>query len=277
MLRSPHSSRRFPAALLAGVWVATLAASCARPDPQPASSAPPATTAGTTTSAPPRAGTAPSTAPGPTSTSTVAATTTTTSTSITVPSTAAQYFVLYVKSSANAVTETPVAVVKGKAGTTTITDGRAALPESSYRVAAFPLDKPGDVDGDGIDDLTELADPVNLNPLNPAPKLDARTGAVIISDTKTFADLSYQGNDVAMDQYLAGLEFVKFWITGTNTAHPAVYFMNTNTYKAHPQFASAVGIAAGRGQTPGTMRGDIVFNPEGVAADGTKGTYRFEY
>jgi hypothetical protein len=53
--------------------------------------------------------------------------------------------------------------------------------------------------------------------------------------------------------------------------------MNTNTYKAHPQFASAVGIAAGRGSTPGTMRGDIVYNPEGVAPDGTKGTYRFAF
>ena len=38
---------------------------------------------------------------------------------------------------------------------------------------------------------------------------------------------------------------MKFWIVGTNTGHPGVYFMNTNTYRAHPMFAGAVGIRSG--------------------------------
>ncbi len=271
--------------VLAGVSVfAVLAGACSSDgDRASASGATSATsTAAVTTTAAGAAATATSKV-GSTTTATTAAAPATTAAapggallSLQVPSTTAQYFVLYVKSSANA-TELPVAVVKGKAGTTTIADGRGPLPEANYRIATFSADKPGDVDGDGIDDLTELADPVNLNPLNPAPKMDARTGAVIISDVKTFANLSYQGNDVARDQYLAGLEFMKFWIVGTNTAHPAVYFMNTNTYKAHPEFASAVGIQSGRAPTAGTMRGDIVYNPDGTAPDGSKGTYRFAF
>lgn len=198
-------------------------------------------------------------------------------TAIQVASTTSQYFVLWVKPDVRSSAEVPVAIVKGKAGTTTITDGRKKLSDDHYRVETLAVDKPGDVDGDGIDDLTELADPANLNPLNPAPKLDARTGAVIVPDLATYQALSYQGNDVARDQYLAGIEFMKFWIVGTNTAHPAVYFMNTNTFKAHPEFASVVGIAAGRGPTAGTMRGDIAYSPDAIAPDGSKGRYRFAF
>ena len=69
-----------------------------------------------------------------------------------------------------------------------------------------------------------------VNPLNPIPALGASVGSDIIADRATFEAMSYQGSDVARDAYLAGQEFVKFWIVGTNTDHPAVYFMNTNTY-----------------------------------------------
>jgi hypothetical protein len=198
-------------------------------------------------------------------------------TAIDVPSTTSQYFVLYVKPDLAAATEVPVAIVKGEPGSTTITDRRSALPAAHYRVASFSVAAPGDVDGDGVDDLTELADPVGANPLNPAPKLDARNGAVIVSTPDAFARLSYQGDDVARDQYLAGLEFMKFWIVGTNTAQPAVYFMNTNTFKAHPEFASAVGLPGGRGPSAGSMRGDVVYDPDAIAPDGSKGAYRFAF
>lgn len=89
--------------------------------------------------------------------------------------------------------------------------------------------------------------------------------------------MSHQGNDVARDAYLAGLEFVKFWIVGTNAAHSSVYFMNTERYRAHPQFASAVGIASGRAPTAGAMRGDIVYDTNATVPDGSKGLYRFAF
>jgi hypothetical protein len=198
-------------------------------------------------------------------------------TSLVVESTPDQYFVLYVRPDLDAATEIPVAIARGNAGTTTLTDGRSQLANEHYRVATFSSASPGDVDGDGVDDLTELADPVNANPLNPAPPLDLTDGAVIIPDRATFETLSYQGDQVARDGYLAGLEFVKFWLVGTDKAHPSVYFMNTETYRAHPTFASAVGIPGGRGPAPGSMRGDIVYNANATAPDGSKGTYRFAF
>lgn len=198
-------------------------------------------------------------------------------TSVVVASTTDQYFVLYVRPDPAKAMEIPVAIARGKAGTTTLADGRAALPAEQYRVATFSVGTPGDVDSDGVDDLTELADPVNANPLNPAPKLELRTGTVVIPDRSTFETLSYQGNQVAIDTHLAGLEFVKFWLVDTDTDHPMVYFMNTETYRAHPQFATAVGISGGRGPAPGKMRGEIVYNPNGTASDGSKGIYRFEF
>jgi hypothetical protein len=197
-------------------------------------------------------------------------------TSIVVESTADQYFVLFVRPDASSELELPVAVIRGEAGSTTLTDGRTHLPEEQYRVQTESIGEPGDVDGDGIDDLTEL-DSAGDNPLNPAPSMDPDTGAAIIADHETFQAFSYQGDDVARDAYLAGLEYVKFWITETDTDRPAVYFMNTEHYRAHPPFAEVVGIQAGRGPAPGKMRGDIVYAPDELAPDGSTGRYRFAF
>jgi hypothetical protein len=192
-----------------------------------------------------------------------------------VPSTANQYFVLYVKPNPALPLELPVSITRGLAGTTTLTDGRAQLPTDRYRVAIFEVSAPGDVDGDGVDDITEMDDPVAMNPLNGAKELKPSDGAVIIGDRTTFEAMSYQGNDVARDAYLAGLEFVKFWIVDANTDHPKVYFMNTNTWNAHPRFASAVGLPAGR--AAGTMRGDVVWDESAIGPSGAPGVYRFAF
>ncbi len=198
-------------------------------------------------------------------------------TAIVVESSTDQYFVLYVSPADNAAIELPVAVVRGEAGTTTLTDGRTALADGRYRVEAFSVAQPGDVDGDGIDDLTELDDPVGSNPVNGAAAMDAETGAVIIPDRATYEMLSYQGDEVARDGYLAGLEFVKFWIVDADTTQPKVYFMNTENFRAHPPFGEMVGISSGRGPAPGKMRGDVAYYPEAIAPDGSVGMYRFAF
>lgn len=275
----PHSLRT------ATVLVAaTLLAACAADNgdapavtaapiaPAPSSAAAATTTSGATTSAESATTTGATTTAAPESAGAADG-----KTAIVVDSTADQYFVLYVKPDLAAATEYAIAIARGQAGTTTLTDGRAQLTEAHYRVETFEVASPGDVDGDGIDDLTELADPVAMNPLNAAPKLDIDTGAVVVPDATTYQALSYQGDDVARDAYLAGVEFMKFWILDIRTSNPSVYFMNTGTYNAHPVFAEAVGIQGGRGPSPDRMRGDIVYEPDAIAPDGTKGRYRFAF
>ena len=116
-----------------------------------------------------------------------------------------------------------------------------------------------------------------MNPLNPARSISFNDGTVMIPDKATFEALSYQGKEVAIDNHLTDLEFVKFYLLDVNTDRPSVYFMNTVTHRAHMRFANAVGIPAGRGLQSGQMRGEIVYHRNVRAPDGTLGVYRFEF
>lgn len=197
---------------------------------------------------------------------------------VSVPSDLDHYYVLFAKPVAGADWEIPVAITKGLSGTTVLTDGRKQLAASKYRVETFAIAKPGDVDGDGIDDLTELKGAPTFNALSAVTELDSNDGVAIVPDRATFERLSYQGNDVARDSYLAGLEYVKFYITKSDTIRPLVYVMNTETWRAHPMFAQSVGISSGRGRgVAGEMRGDVTYYPKAIGPDGTPGLYRFAF
>ena len=135
---------------------------------------------------------------------------------IVVQSTTEEYFVLYVRPDLDGQREIPVSVTLGRDGATTLTEQLPALPKEHYRVEKFIIADPGDVDFDCISDITELADPVGMNPLNPAPAIRFVDGAVAIPDHETFAALSYQGKNVLIDVHLTDLEFVKFYILGVD-------------------------------------------------------------
>ena len=79
---------------------------------------------------------------------------------IVVESTGEEYFVLYVGS-------LPVSVTLGGPAATTLTDRLSALPIEEYRVEKYLIADPGDVDGDCIDDITELQDPNGDEPGEP--------------------------------------------------------------------------------------------------------------
>ena len=121
---------------------------------------------------------------------------------------------------------------------------------------------PGDV-------AAELKQPHELTP---------EEGAATIPDRATFEKFSYQGEEVLIDSGLRGLEFVKFVITEANSDAPQLYFMNTENFRAHPQFMRAVGLGfSGRGGQSGTMRGVLVFRPLLTAPNGNAGLYTFEF
>ena len=194
---------------------------------------------------------------------------------IVVASTPADYFVLYVQPNLDDDLEFPVSVTLGKADATTLTEQLSALPKEHYRVEKYPVADPGDVDGDCTHDLAELADMGTMNPLNPAAAIDIHHGAVAIPDRGTFEKLSYQGSDVLRDGHLTDLEYVKFFIYGSDdtVGRPFVYFMNTETHRAHVYFAGAVDPRPHRE----ALRGEIVYHPNAIAPDGSLGVYRFEF
>jgi len=190
------------------------------------------------------------------------------------------YYVLFVRAVPDG-PERPVAMALGREGTTTLTEGLAALPQDRYRVARHPLAAAADQDGDGIDDVTELANLGRMAPFNRSAEIDAVDGAVAIADHAAFEALSYQGPEVLIDTHLQDLEFVKFYILDANTADPRIYFMNSVTHRAHGSFARAIGLPGGGrgggGRVPGQMRGEIVYHPNVPSRNGGLGVYRFEF
>ena len=80
--------------------------------------------------------------------------------------------------------ELSVLVKRGETGTTALAENVEALPRERYRVEKYLIADPADVDGDCIDDITELDDFGSKNPVNAASSIDLRDGAVGIADTR---------------------------------------------------------------------------------------------
>ena len=192
---------------------------------------------------------------------------------IVVESTIDEYFVVYVRYDldADSTVYLPVTVTLGQAGTTTLSENVAALPKERYQVHKYLVADPADVDGDCIDDITELADPVGQNPVNSAATLALSAGALAIPDRNTFEALSRQGTwgDHRADHW----EFVKFFLFDMETDSPGVYFMNTSPtgeYLLHRDFMEAQGVDWDR-----AISGEIAYNPDLVAPGGSQGIYSY--
>ena len=196
---------------------------------------------------------------------------------IEIEASADQYYVLYAKHALTSL-EFPVSMTLGVDGDLKLKESLGAYPEEHYRVEAVDKSNPGDLDRDGINDLNEFDMGGSYSPLNRARKLNMRDGAVCVHSQEEFSNLSYKGFDVLIDTHLSDLEFVKFYILDANLADPFVYFMNTETYRSHGQFARGVGLNTNGGRdVPGSMRGEIVYHPKVEAPNGKLGVYRFEF
>ena len=186
---------------------------------------------------------------------------------IVVTSTTADYFVLYVKHDVDGTeVEIPVLVKRGEAGTTTLAENIEALAPERYRVEKYLVAQPADIDGDGIDDITELGDPVGMNPVNSAAALDFNDGVVAVPDRETFEALF-----VALPN---GEFHGKFVLLGKNAARPGVYIQNSRTHQYHYNFLQATDIDE---NLDGMLVGQISYYPKLVAPDGSSGVYVFRY
>ena len=192
-----------------------------------------------------------------------------TSTPLTVPSNPHEYFVLYLRGQSDDDAETPVAVTLGRLGTTTLSERLPALPADRYRVERYRVADPADIDGDCIDDLTELSDPTRLNPLNPTPLFDSPHGVSIISTRSAFDQLSYH-KDESPDDFA----YVKFILLDMETDRPRVYFINSDQHRYHLSFRQAVGLEP---SGAGMLSGTIVRHPDRVARNGASAEYHFEF
>ncbi len=207
-----------------------------------------------------------------------------TSVPITVTSTTADYFVLYVKTGNlarkttgpvfSATSTLPVSVTLGEDGTTTLADNLSPLPASRYRVEKYSVAQPGNVDGDCFDDLTELADLGTHNPVNPGRKVGKAHGAVAIDSLSTFQNLSLLGDWKLGDlDHLRNLEWVNYVIAKAHTDEPALHFINSSLGISHGAFHNATGVSS----EPVYTRGSIVYHPNVKAPDGSLGIYRFSF
>ena len=178
---------------------------------------------------------------------------------IVVTSTTDDYFVLYVSPRE---VELPVLVKRGEAGTTTLAENVEALPADRYRVEKYLIADPADVDGDCIDDITELDDFGTNNPVNAASSPDLNDGAVGIPDRAAFEVLARNG------------ENMKFVVFGLHTRSPRMYFQNTNTHPTtHNTFLEVLLDEGLEQDIVGETRGYIDYHPSVEAADGSPGVY----
>ena len=178
---------------------------------------------------------------------------------IVVESTTADYFVLYVSHEVDADTtvDIPVLVKRGEAGTTTLGENVEAQPAERYRVEKYLVADPADVDGDCVDDITELNDLGAMNPVNPAADVPLNDGAVAVPDTHTYDALAIGG-------------YFKFALLGMDTDRPSVYFINANTHPTHQTFLDDRHINRQR-----VILGTIAYRQNRVAPDGSQGVYLY--
>ena len=179
---------------------------------------------------------------------------------VVVESTVNDYFVLYARSDADAESwEIPVAVVRGEAGTTTLAENVEALPVERYRVEKYLIADPADVDGDCVDDITELGDFVGMSPVNAAPSVGFSDGAVSVPDLDTYLGLA-RSADVPV--------VIRILLLDADSDRPGLYFINANTHLTHPSFLDAMGIERSR-----ILNELILYDPQLVAPDGSLGAY----
>ena len=178
---------------------------------------------------------------------------------IVVESTIADYFVLYVSHDVDGTeVELPVLVKRGEAGTTTLAENVEALPVERYRVEKYLIADPADVDGDCIDDITELGDPLGMSPVNSAPPLSFSDGAVSMPDLETYVEMSQLGDTEAHS---------KIVVLDPGSERPGFVFINAKTHETHQRFLDATGI-----DRP-SLSGSLSFNSQLVAPGGSRGAW----
>lgn len=185
-----------------------------------------------------------------------------------------KYYKLEVKHHPDAEFEFATSITLGQAQTTIISEPLKAFPQSHYRIMEYAIDNPIDSDGDGINDIEELNTMPQQSPLNAASTVLSEDGLVSLNTLSDFEFVSTNENTTPWVGYLTDVEYVKFIILDFFSDNPKTYFINTNTHSLHASFAVEIGADH---QNPANLRGQIIYHPHVLSANGTLGTYTFNF
>ena len=185
---------------------------------------------------------------------------------IVVSSTTDDYFVLYASFDVDGDTfEMPVAVVLGEAGTTTLAENAEALAQDRYSIEKYLVADPADVDGDCVDDITELENLSITSPVNAAPAIHRRDGSVSVHTLNSFLNKAY-----TRPYQFTGTESasgVKILVTDLDTDRPGLYFLDYDSYSYHILVLHELGLESV------DVEGLITYDPSRAAPDGSVGAY----
>ncbi len=191
-----------------------------------------------------------------------------------VSSSGEHYYLLKVRHDSIGEFDLVTSMTLGKPGTTMISEPLGSYPVEHYQVLEYVLANPMDIDGDGIDDLTEyLTIPLN-GPINAAPAVDVVDGAVVLESDEAFDQIAISKDYVELSEFLNGMEYVKFIIVGFHTKSPWIYFINGLTHDLHFDFANTVGIS---NNGDNVKKGQIIYHPGVISDNGTTGLFTFNY
>jgi archaellum component FlaF (FlaF/FlaG flagellin family) len=183
-----------------------------------------------------------------------------------------QYYLLTAQHEPNLNYQSITSITIGVNGNMVISEPLAAFPLQNYNITAHSIANPGDTDGDGIDDISELNSMPAQSPLNFAPEVSFVDGTTSIDNHETFSDLAVIYEDIPWAPFLNNQEFVKFIIFNHDTDEPRIYFINSNTHYIHANFVDAIGA-----NNFDRVSGEIVYNPNQILPNGAIGSYSFNY
>jgi hypothetical protein len=184
------------------------------------------------------------------------------------------YYILKVRHGTDEPFDLKASLTMGEEGTTIIREGLGAYPVEHYQVLEYSVANPEDSDGDGYDDLTEFNHLPAQSPFSAAEPIDLIDATAAIDNLNTYDALSIQLDVVQFFEFLNGKKFLKFIILDFDSESPTVYFMNSATHWLHAEFAEWLGVDY---LADDVQRGNVVYHPTVPAANGTLGTFAFNY
>ena len=185
-----------------------------------------------------------------------------------------KYYLLQVRHHPDSAFTLTTSMTLGQAGTTVITEPLRAYPLNHYRVLEYDLNNPYDTDNDGTNDPDEFNAMPAKGPLNTATPLASEHALVTLNTLSAFNTVSTEENGTPWVEYLNDVEYAKFIILDFYTAEPKIYFINSNNYDLHADFANYLGI---NHLSPTLIKGQLIYNPHILSANGTLGTYAFNF